>query len=108
MGCYRTVIGYKINQTMKSTFCSWASASNKMRLLLFGKPVRVGAEGDDTLMIVKGSGKGTMSQKLENLDTYKVNVLSAGDILRANVRKGTALGQKADSVIKQGGKWGTG
>ncbi|TIB18422.1 hypothetical protein E3P92_00635 [Wallemia ichthyophaga] len=67
------------------------------------KPVRVGAEGDDTLMIVKGSGKGTMSQKLENLDTYKVNVLSAGDILRANVRKGTALGQKADSVIKQGG-----
>lgn len=40
-----------------------------------------------------------MSQKLQS---YDVNILSAGDILRKNVRMGTPLGQKADKVIKEG------
>lgn len=34
-----------------------------------------------------------------------LKILSAGDILRKNVRMGTPLGQKADKVIKQGSRF---
>jgi adenylate kinase len=47
-----------------------------------------------------GSGKGTQCAKL--VDEFKLTHLSTGDLLRAEVDKGTAVGKKAASLMKEG------
>lgn len=47
-----------------------------------------------------GSGKGTQSEKI--VEKYGINHISTGDVLRAEIRKGTELGQTAKNFIDQG------
>lgn len=56
-----------------------------LNLVLFGPP---------------GAGKGTQSQKL--IDKYHLVHLSTGDILRAEIANGTALGLEAKKLMDQG------
>lgn len=63
-----------------------AAADTQMRMLIVGSP---------------GSGKGTQSTRLLKHHTF--SVLSAGDVLRSHIQRGTDIGRRADAVIKQGG-----
>jgi adenylate kinase len=56
-----------------------------MRMILVGPP---------------GAGKGTQAARL--LDTYRISHISSGDMLRAAVKEGTALGVEADRFMKAG------
>jgi len=56
-----------------------------MRMILVGPP---------------GAGKGTQAARL--VDTYRIPHISSGDMLRAAVKEGTALGQEADKYMKAG------
>jgi adenylate kinase len=56
-----------------------------MRIVLLGAP---------------GSGKGTQSQRL--VEEYGIPQISTGDLLRAAVAKGTALGVRAKEAMDQG------
>jgi adenylate kinase len=56
-----------------------------MRMILVGPP---------------GAGKGTQAAKL--VDTFKIPHISSGDMLRAAVKEGTALGVAADKCMKAG------
>lgn len=56
-----------------------------MRMILVGPP---------------GAGKGTQAARL--IDTYKIPHISSGDMLRAAVKEGTALGVAADGFMKAG------
>jgi adenylate kinase len=56
-----------------------------MRMILVGPP---------------GAGKGTQAARL--LDTYRCTHISSGDMLRAAVKEGTALGVEADRYMKAG------
>jgi adenylate kinase len=56
-----------------------------MRMILVGPP---------------GAGKGTQAAKL--IDTFKIPHISSGDMLRAAVKEGTALGVAADGFMKLG------
>ena len=47
-----------------------------------------------------GSGKGTQAEKL--VKEHGFNHISTGNLLRAEVAKGTELGQKVDEVLKAG------
>ncbi len=47
-----------------------------------------------------GSGKGTQSQRLVEL--HAIPQISTGDLLRAHVREGTELGQRAKAVMDAG------
>src|SRR3954449_13486915 len=56
-----------------------------MRMILVGPP---------------GAGKGTQAARL--IDTYRIPHISSGDMLRAAVKEGTALGLEADRYMKAG------
>ena len=56
-----------------------------MRMILVGPP---------------GAGKGTQAARL--VDTYRIPHISSGDMLRAAVKEGTALGIEADGFMKAG------
>jgi adenylate kinase len=56
-----------------------------MRMILVGPP---------------GAGKGTQAAAL--VDRYKIPHISTGDMLRAAVAEGTALGKQADGFMKSG------
>ena len=56
-----------------------------MRMILVGPP---------------GAGKGTQAARL--IDTYRIPHISSGDMLRAAVKEGTALGVEADKFMKAG------
>jgi adenylate kinase len=56
-----------------------------MRMILVGPP---------------GAGKGTQAARL--VDTYRITHISSGDMLRAAVKEGTALGVEADRFMKAG------
>ena len=47
-----------------------------------------------------GSGKGTQCSKI--VEKYGFTHLSAGDLLRSEVAKGTAMGKKINEIIKEG------
>lgn len=47
-----------------------------------------------------GSGKGTQSERI--VEKYGVNHISTGDVLRAEIKNGTALGKTAKGYIDQG------
>ncbi|TPX38130.1 hypothetical protein SmJEL517_g00167 [Synchytrium microbalum] len=47
-----------------------------------------------------GSGKGTQCDRL--VEEFKYNHIAAGDLLRAEVAKGTELGQQLDAIMKEG------
>jgi adenylate kinase len=56
-----------------------------MRMILVGPP---------------GAGKGTQAARL--VDTFRIPHISSGDMLRAAVKDGTALGLEADRYMKSG------
>jgi len=56
-----------------------------MRMILVGPP---------------GAGKGTQAARL--VDSYRIPHISSGDMLRAAVKDGTALGLEADRYMKAG------
>ena len=47
-----------------------------------------------------GSGKGTQSERI--VEKYGINHISTGDVLRAEIKNGTALGKTAKGYIDQG------
>ncbi len=47
-----------------------------------------------------GSGKGTQCDRI--VAKYKLTHLSAGDLLREEVKSGSATGQQLESVMKEG------
>lgn len=47
-----------------------------------------------------GAGKGTQAEKIA--EKYQIPHISTGDIFRANISAGTALGKKAEGYIDQG------
>lgn len=47
-----------------------------------------------------GSGKGTQSEKM--VDKYGINHISTGEVLRAEIKKGSGLGKIAQGYIDQG------
>lgn len=62
-----------------------ASAQSAARLLIVGP---------------QGSGKGTQGVRIA--EAYAVPVVSTGDIFRANIKEGTALGRQVTAILEAG------
>ncbi|KAL8293254.1 hypothetical protein RQP46_000948 [Phenoliferia psychrophenolica] len=60
--------------------------SEKLHMIILGAP---------------GAGKGTQSERL--LKKWDIKTVVVGDLLRKEITKGTALGARADKVMKAGG-----
>ncbi len=56
--------------------------------------------GPVILLGAPGAGKGTQAKKI--VEQYKIPQISTGDILRANVSKGTELGKQAKAIMERG------
>src|ERR1700755_3082717 len=56
--------------------------------------------GPALLLGAPGVGKGTQAKAL--MAAYSIPQVSTGDILRANISKGTALGKAAKALVDQG------
>ncbi len=52
------------------------------------------------MMGAPGAGKGTQAQKIA--EKYKIPQISTGDILRANIKDGTGLGNQAKAYMDEG------
>ncbi|WP_285025131.1 adenylate kinase [Plantibacter sp. ME-Dv--P-122b] len=63
-----------------------SAASGKPRLLIVGPP---------------GSGKGTQAAFLA--EHFDIPAISTGDIFRANIKEGTALGKQVQAIVSEGG-----
>ena len=63
-----------------------SAASGKPRLLIVGPP---------------GSGKGTQAAFLS--ERFDIPAISTGDIFRANIKEGTALGKQVQAIVSEGG-----
>ena len=61
------------------------SGKSMLNIVIFGAP---------------GSGKGTQSEKL--IEKYGLKHVSTGDLLRAEIKNNTGLGQMAESYISKG------
>ena len=59
--------------------------ANRLRLIILGAP---------------GSGKGTISKRI--VKEFNLSHLSSGDILRANINKGTQTGLKVKDLVAKG------
>ena len=63
-----------------------SAAAGKPRLLIVGPP---------------GSGKGTQAAFLS--ERFDIPAISTGDIFRANIKEGTALGKQVQAIVSEGG-----
>ena len=63
-----------------------SAAAGKPRLLIVGPP---------------GSGKGTQAAFLAG--RFDIPAISTGDIFRANIKEGTALGKQVQAIVSEGG-----
>jgi len=63
--------------------------------------VRATAPGPVLLIGAPGVGKGTQADTLAKI--WRIPKISTGEILRANVTNGTALGIQADEIMRRGG-----
>jgi adenylate kinase len=63
-----------------------SAAAGKPRLLIVGPP---------------GSGKGTQAAFLA--ERFDIPAISTGDIFRANIQEGTALGKQVQAIVSKGG-----
>lgn len=59
--------------------------TRQVRLLIIGAP---------------GAGKGTQAARIA--ERYEIPAISTGDIFRANIKAGTALGQRVSALIESG------
>ena len=48
----------------------------------------------------QGSGKGTQGQRIA--EAFRIPAVSTGDVFRANVKEGTALGLQVKAIIDAG------